>query len=172
MRATPLILPLATLGFAAAVALGGAPAQTTPPPPPMGHPAMAHAGMEHAPVVGARRAAFRLSLASFVALNAAIKRGDDPKTLVLPASAIASWGKAIPAMFPPGSVTPESEALPNIWSDRAGFEAAAADMSAAAAKLADLAKAGDTAALPPQWDALKASCAACHDKYRKPEEKH
>lgn len=127
---------------------------------------------DHSTAVAGRQAAFKLSLASFLGLKAAITRGDDPKMMVLPASAIAGWGKAIPGMFPPGSDLPNSGALPNVWTDRAGFEAAAANMSAAAAKLADLAKAGDAPGVAAQWDVLKGSCGACHEKFRKPEEKH
>jgi cytochrome c556 len=75
-------------------------------------------------------------------------------------------------MFPPGSGTASSGALPTVWSDRAGFEASAAAMTAAASKLADLAAAGDAAGANAQWDALKAACNDCHTKYRKPDEKH
>lgn len=171
MRAIPSVLALSSVMLAGGLAL----AQSTPmpPKPPMHHAKMMadHGMMEHGAVVQARHAGFRLTLASFLGIKAAIARGDDVKTLVLPASAIAGWGKAIPAMFPPHSDTPESEALPNVWSDRAGFEAAAAKMSAAAATLAALGKAGDTAGFATQYGELGKTCGACHTTYRKPEEK-
>lgn len=122
-------------------------------------------------VVGGRQAGFKLTLASFLGLRAAITRGDDPKTMVLPATAIAAWGHAIPGAFPADVQSPLSKALPSIASDRAGFEARAADMAAAAAQLATLAKAGDAGALNAQWEVLKNSCAACHDKYRAEEKR-
>lgn len=125
----------------------------------------------HAAVVQARQAGFRLQLAAFFQIKAAIARGDDVKTLVLPASAIAGWGKAIPAMFPPGSSASGTKALPTVWSDRAGFEAAAAEMTAAAAKLTDLAKAGDMPGFQTQYAALGKTCGDCHSKYRV-EDKH
>ena len=159
MRATLVphaVLAAATLSLA--VAAAARPADAPPADP-------------HAGVIQARQAAFKLSLASFLGLKAAITRGDDPKTMVLPASAIAGWGKAIPTMFPPGSQSAASGALPNVWSDRAGFESAAADMSAAAAKLADLAKAGDAPGVAAQWEVLKGACGNCHTKYRKPDAK-
>lgn len=122
-------------------------------------------------VVAGRQAAFRLNLASFLAIKAAIARGDDVKTLALPSGAIAGWARALPGLFPVGSTTSKSEALPTIWSDRPGFEAAAADMATAAAKLNALAKAGDSAGFAAQYAVLGGTCAACHTKYRA-EEKH
>lgn len=117
-------------------------------------------------LVAARQAGFRLNLASFQAMKAAIARGDDVKTLALPAGAIGGWARAMPGLFPAGSATPLSKALPTIWSDRAGFDAAAADMATAAAKLADAAKAGDAAAFSAQYAVLGSTCGACHKKYR------
>lgn len=122
-------------------------------------------------LVAARQAAFRLNLASFLTIKAAIARGDDVKTLALPSGAIAGWGRALPGLFPAGSTTPKSEALPIVWSDRAGFEAAAATMATEAAKLNALAKAGDSAGFAAQYAVLGGTCAACHTKY-KAEEKH
>lgn len=122
--------------------------------------------VDHDAVVAGRQAAFKLSLASFLGLRAAIGRGDDPKTMVLPATALSAWGKAIPGMFPAVPQPPTSKALKTIWTDRAGFEAAAMTMSAAAASMATLAKAGDGPGAAAQWEVLKASCNACHDKYR------
>ncbi|MBY0519185.1 MAG: cytochrome c [Sphingomonas sp.] len=122
-------------------------------------------------LVAGRQAAFRLNLASFFAIKAAIARGDDVKTLALPSGAIAGWGRALPGLFPAGSMTPTSKALPTVWSDRAGFEAAAADMAAAATKLNDLAKAGDAPGFAAQYAVLGGTCNACHKKYRA-EDKH
>ncbi|OYW23547.1 cytochrome c [Sphingomonas sp. 32-62-10] len=154
MRATPMIAAL-LVSIASGASAG---------PRDRAETEMARDG--HSAIIAGRQAAFKLTLASFVGLKAAITRGDDPKTLVLPASAIAAWGKAIPSMFPAHSDGPASKALPTIWSDGTAFEARATDMAAAADKLAALAKAGNAAALPAQWDSLKGSCAACHIKYR------
>jgi len=138
----------------------------------MDHSKMDHAPVKHVEMVAARRAAFKLSAVDFLGIKAAIARGDDVKTLAFAAGALAGWGKVIPVMFPSGSTTPESEALPEIWSDRAGFEAAAANMAAASAKLAELAKAGDTAGFATQFGEVGKSCGACHTKFRKPEPKN
>lgn len=170
--------PIAAVTLTTALALSGfaahaGPAQMPPPAPPaghVGHPA-AHAPADHAAAVAARQASFKLSAVAYLGIKAAIARGDDVKMLAFPAGALAGWAKAIPSMFPPGSTTPASDALPTVWTDRPGFEAAAANMAAAATKLADLAKAGDTAGFAAQYGELGKTCGGCHEKYRKPQEK-
>jgi cytochrome c556 len=83
------------------------------------------------------------------------------------AQAISRWAKQFPTLFPPGSDKGhDTKALPAIWSDRAGFENAAANLSEAAAKLAVAAKANDKAAFADQFDAMTKACAACHRTYR------
>lgn len=157
-----MILPRLSLAAAAIALAGGiALAQTGPGAPPA----------SHAAAVDARQAGFHLTLASFLAIKAGIARGDDVKTLALPAAAIAGWGKVIPTMFPPGSDTADSDAMPNVWTDRAGFEAAAAELSTSARTLADLGKAGDSAGFAAQFGAVGKACGTCHTKFRKPEEK-
>jgi cytochrome c556 len=117
-------------------------------------------------VIEGRQAAMRMSGAVLGAMKGAIDRGDDVKNQGFPASALASWAKAIPGMFPAGSAGPDSGALPAVWSDRAGFEAAAAAYAAAAGKLGDAARAGDTAAFAAAWTQVRATCGGCHDKYK------
>lgn len=122
-----------------------------------------------ADVIAGRQAAFLLSGALVGQIKAGIDRGDDPKTLGFAARSLAAWAKAIPGMFPAGSAAANSDALPAIWSDRAGFEAKAADYAAATAKLADLAKAGDKPGFAAQFAVVGGTCKACHDSYRKPQ---
>ena len=59
-----------------------------------------------------------------------------------------------------------THARPEIWSDRAGFEAKAADYAAAADRLAELAAGDDAAAFAAQWTVVRSSCQACHDGYK------
>jgi cytochrome c556 len=123
----------------------------------------------NADVIAGRKAAFLLSGALVGQIKAGVDRGDDPKTLGFAARALSRWASAIPGMFPAGSSAANSDALPTIWSDRAGFEAKAADYAAAAAKLADLAKAGDKPGFAAQFAVVGGTCKACHDTYRKPQ---
>lgn len=123
-------------------------------------------------VIAGRRAAFLMSGALFGQIKAGIDRGDDPKALGFAARALANWAKAIPGMFPAGSSGAPSEALPAVWSDRTGFEGRAAGYAAAAAKLAELAKAGDKPGFAAQFGEVGKACKACHDAYRKPDDHH
>ena len=83
------------------------------------------------------------------------------------ATAIANWMRQFPALFPPGSEKGhDTKALPAIWSDRAGFEKAGANLVAAADKLSEVAKTGDKAAFAEQFEAMGKACGACHRNYR------
>jgi cytochrome c556 len=123
-------------------------------------------------VIAGRQAAFRMSGALAGQIKGAIDRGDDPKTMAFAARALAGWAKALPGMFPAGSDAAPSNALPTVWSDRAGFEAKAADYAAAAAKLAELAKAGDKPGFAAQFAEVGKACGACHSGYRKADDHH
>jgi cytochrome c556 len=122
-----------------------------------------------AQAVAARQSAYLLSAATFGGMKGAIDRGDDVKSQAFASRALARWARTLPSMFPEGSGVEPSEALPNVWSDRAGFEARAADYAAAAAKLAELAQAGDQPGFAAQWGVVRQTCSACHDVYRKPQ---
>ena len=120
-------------------------------------------------LIAARQAAFKLSGATFGGMKATIDAGGDVTKLAFSARALTDWAHAMPGLFPRGSDGGKTEALPTVWSDRAGFVGAAAAYEAAARKLGDLAKAGDAAGVAAQWTALRNTCSACHDKYRQPE---
>jgi len=120
-------------------------------------------------LIAGRQAAFKLSGATFGGMKATIDAGGDVTKLGNSAKALAEWAHAIPGMFPPGSDGGATHALPTIWSDRAGFEKAAATYEAEATKLGDLARAGDSAGVATQWTIVKDACSACHDKYRQPD---
>ena len=105
------------------------------------------------------------------AVTSDMKRAVAAKEEVKPyedgAKAISSWAKQFPTLFPPGSDKGhDTKALPAIWSDRAGFEKAAATLSDAAAKLAVYAKANDKVAFADQFETMTKACAACHRAYR------
>lgn len=117
-------------------------------------------------LIAGRQAAMKLSGAAFGGIKATIDAGGDVTKLGFPAKALTDWGRAMPGMFPPGSDGGTTKALPTVWSDRAGFEKAAATYEAAARKLGDLAKAGDAPGLAAQWAVVRGTCGACHDTYR------
>lgn len=155
---------LGILGLAGATLLFGAALASASDTPP--------AATDAGAAIAGRQAAFRMSGALFNGMKATVERGDDVTAQAFAARALNAWAKAIPGMFPAGSNVAPSEALPAVWSDRAGFEAKAANYAAAAAKLAELAKAGDKAGFAAQFAETGKACGACHDSYRKPQERH
>jgi cytochrome c556 len=69
-------------------------------------------------------------------------------------------------MFPAGSDKGDTKALPTVWSDRAGFEAAGKNAEAAYDKLVVAAGSGDMAALTAAFGDTGKACGACHEKFR------
>jgi cytochrome c556 len=112
-----------------------------------------------------------MSSSAFGALKAQAS-ADDLKRANFPAHALAGWARAIPAMFPEGTDIPPSDALPALWSDRAGFNAAAEGFVVATTAVNQAVAANDKVAYRAALDQVGKACSACHDKYRKPEEKH
>jgi cytochrome c556 len=69
--------------------------------------------------------------------------------------------------FPAGSGSgAPTEAKPEIWSDRAGFEAKMEALVKESRALADVARGGDEAAMKTQFGKTAGTCKACHDDYR------
>ncbi|MBS0480461.1 MAG: cytochrome c [Proteobacteria bacterium] len=120
-------------------------------------------------LIAGRQAAFKLSGATFGGMKAVIDAEGDVTRLGGAAKALTDWAHALPGMFPPGSDGGATKALPAVWSDRAGFEKAAAAYEVEGRKLGDLAQAGDKAGFAAQWAVVRGACSACHDKYRQPD---
>jgi cytochrome c556 len=114
-----------------------------------------------------RQAGQDLLSGDFAGIRAVVAAKGDIKKLEDPAKAMARWIRQFPDQFPAGSESGHNtKALPAIWSDRAGFEKAADNLATAADKLAQLAKAGDAAAMEPQLKVVADACVACHRAYR------
>lgn len=133
----------------------------------------AAAAAAHSPqhLVAARQAAFHLSGAAMGNMKAAIDRGDDPKSQAYAARGVAKWARALPGAFPDAtaSVTP-SRARPEIWANKADFDAKAAAYAQAADALVAAAAGGDKAAFAAAHAATAATCKACHDLYQAPQQ--
>jgi cytochrome c556 len=123
-----------------------------------------------AQLVAARQAAFHLSGAAMGNMKAAIERGDDPRTQAYAARGVARWAKALPTTFPDASASiAPSRAKPEIWANRADFDARAAAYAEAADALVAAAASGDKAAFAAAHTATGATCKACHDLYQAPQ---
>jgi cytochrome c556 len=116
--------------------------------------------------IAARKAGMDLQAAVVGAAKRAVDAKDDVKPLKSGADAIAAWGKALPALFYPGTDKGDTKALPEAFSDAAGFAKAGLALNAAAVKLAAAADANDKAAFATAFGEVGAACGACHRGYR------
>lgn len=93
------------------------------------------------------------------------KTAYDPGATKAAAATIASHGgEALTKLFPEGSGGGVSEASPAIWTERAKFEALAAELKEAAEALEAAADGGQ----PPkaEFGRLAGTCKSCHEAYR------
>lgn len=91
----------------------------------------------------------------------------------LHAAAIRDLAGHITVWFPKGTgpdKVPETEALPKIWEDAAGFDKAAKDLSTAATAMVAALDAKDRAKFKEAFGATGKACGSCHDGFRKPED--
>lgn len=116
-------------------------------------------------VVAARQAAFMLSAAAIGPMRQRVEAGGDVAPLAFGAKGLARWAKALPGMFPAGSGA-GTRAKPEIWTNRADFDAKAAAYASAAAALAAAAEVNDKAGFAARLKDVQQSCSACHDLYR------
>ncbi len=122
----------------------------------------------------ARQAHMKELAKAFGGVGAELRKDAPDKAVVAAGAATAkSLAQQLPGWFPKGS-GPEAgvktAAKAEIWSDAAGFDAAAMRLQTEMTKLADLSAAGDLDAIKAQARATGAACQACHEKYRAPAE--
>jgi len=121
-------------------------------------------------VIEAREANFKTFGKSMKTMNDNLK-SDSPDLAVIASNAATIRGLApkVTTWFPKGT-GPESgvktEARAEIWTDGAGFAAAARRLEPEAAKLEALARAGDLAGVRAQVRVLGGTCKGCHDKFK------
>jgi cytochrome c556 len=101
---------------------------------------------------------------------APVAKGEKPFDAAQVQAALATLNERVQTLdvavlFPPGSTSDKSAALPKIWEDWAGFEAKAnqfkSDVAAAAG-----APPADLAALQAQMGAIGKNCGGCHENFR------
>jgi cytochrome c556 len=117
--------------------------------------------------IAVRQAGMSLQAGDFAYIRSVVAAKGDVKPLEVPARAIAKWSAVIPTAFPKGSETGgNTKALPEVWSDQAGFQKIAMTLGEVATKLATAAKAGDTDEVAADAKLLGDQCGACHKTYR------
>lgn len=83
------------------------------------------------------------------------------------AEALAAAGDQLAKLFPAGSGTGKTDALPAIWAQADKFAKAAEAGKTATANLRDAVKSGDKAAIGKSLKPVFDSCKGCHDNFRK-----
>lgn len=120
--------------------------------------------------IAARQAGYKKMGAAMKALNDQLKTDAPVKpTLVGAAQALATTAREQPRLFPAGSgptAGVATDALPNIWTDRATFDGQMARLIAESGKLVAVVNGGNTDAIRAQAKATGATCAACHRQFR------
>ncbi|WP_347567240.1 cytochrome c [Sphingobium sp. BYY-5] len=120
--------------------------------------------------IAARQAGYKKMGAAMKALNDQLKSDAPVKaTLVAAAQALATTAREQPKFFPAGSgpaAGVPTDALPNIWTDRANFDAQMAKLIGESGKLVVVANGGNAEAIRVQAKATGATCAACHRQFR------
>jgi cytochrome c556 len=117
--------------------------------------------------IAVRQAGFSLQNGDWAFIRSVVAATGDVKPLEVPAKAIAKWAAVIPTVFPKGTETGgDTKALPEIWSDPAGFQKIALALGEAATKLATDAKAGDADVVAADMKLVGEQCGACHKAYR------
>lgn len=118
-----------------------------------------------ADVVAQRKDEMKRSGAHLEAIKKIIDAGEAVDPIAPRAQEMNGYFATLATLFPAGS-TEDSKARPEVWSDRAGFEKAAANATAATARLASVAGGGDKDATAAAFREVGASCGACHRNYR------
>jgi cytochrome c556 len=98
---------------------------------------------------------------------AATVRTDQPDLALVAANATKANAvlQKLATLFPPGTgrdVVPATRAKPEIWSNRADFDAALTALADASKALADDAKAGSVEKVKADWTELAKACGGCH----------
>jgi cytochrome c556 len=161
-----LVIAVATVGFVASLGMGPAFSASDDP-------------------IKTRKSVMKELSGHNKAITAFLKGNKNPKKakalgtagdVELRAIAVAGLAARLPGMFPKGTGKSElgdkTRAKPAIWSDWAGFQAAAKNLAAEAAKLETAAASGDKKKIGAALTTLgKSGCGGCHKKFRGPKPK-
>jgi len=116
-------------------------------------------------VVAIRQASMGLLGGTAAALRAGVEAKAEAKNFAGAGNAISNYGKVLASLFPQGSGA-NTKALPEIWTNWAGFEKAAADLTAAGELVKAAAAANDAGKLADAVKAVGDACGGCHRTFR------
>jgi cytochrome c556 len=134
-----------------------------------------------APPTGAQVAKYRHevmeSLGAHMSALSMIVKGESDRTqdVVVHATAIHDLGAGIGALFPDGSGPTagiDTDAKAEVWTQKDKFATSVKAFQTEAAKLLDVAKRNDLAAVKTAFAATGGTCGDCHDVFKTDDEDH
>lgn len=100
-----------------------------------------------AQLIAARQAGMHMAATLlYTSIRNGVESGVEVSKIAHEPEGIALWANAIPGLFPADSVSADSRARMEIWSNKADFDRKAGDLKREADRLAQLAHANDKAA--------------------------
>ena len=118
-------------------------------------------------LIAVRQAGMAVQSSVVAAILQAIGTNADIMPFAAAGDAMAEWSQGLPELFPPGTESGQNtQARPAVWSDRAGFETAAANLTVAAQAMAKAAAADNQREFINAFRATSLACATCHVTYR------
>jgi len=120
-----------------------------------------------AQIVKDRQDAMDKMLPDFYRDMAQTVRSNSPDLAIVAAKAAQASEhlKKVAQLFPPGTgrdVVPKTRAKPEIWTQRADFEAALTALMEATKTIGDDARTGDVEKVKADWTTVAKACGACH----------
>ena len=134
----------------------------------LGVVAVAGTAFAQGDVIAERRAGLKRMGQHMEAMKlVAESRGDASATGLVPrVDDMIAFYRGLPARFPAGSGTGDTKALPAIWTDFAGFEAANTRLLGQLDTLKAAAASGDAAAFAAAYQTTGPACGNCHRSFR------
>ena len=128
----------------------------------------AQAQMKPEDAIKLRQSAMKLIGYNFGSIGAMVndKKPYNKDEVIRNASRVDALSTQPFEFFVAGTDKGETKARADIWKDEGKFKAAAEKMQGEIAKLAQVSKTGDMAALKAQFGPTAGSCKACHDDFR------
>jgi cytochrome c556 len=99
-------------------------------------------------------------------IKGVVDAGGPAADVVAPAKKIVELEAVYLKLFPAGSDKGDTKALPVVWTDWKGFEAASENLTTQATKLASLGAAATPADVKAQFGEMGKACGGCHNTYR------
>lgn len=127
-----------------------------------------YAALDAAAVIKARQDGMKAQGGALKGMGQGLAGGASAADLKQFSAKLAQSSAQLPGWFPKGS-GPESgvktKAKAEIWTDAAGFKAAADNFKTQAAKLDQTVAGGNMDAIKAQFGAVRGACKSCHEKY-------